>query len=356
MIEKTKNFKVFYVLIFFSLIYLSNIIFSNELESLKLKVGWYQESLYMLNYFDFGFIKRGFLGTVIYPFKSYYNLSIFLISFSVCVLIIVYFVEIISDEKLKDIKKYLILFSIGPFFFQFLGYDFGRFDQWGILFLVITTYLIIRKKDIFILEFLAPFLILITETLLFTTISFFILIQILVKRPKKNIFYTLTLSALVFFIILFFGNLDKNLIETYKHIYAIDVYFSRGLINSTLYFWGLIFDFKHSAIYRHVISFFLYFFISFYLIKHSNYNPFFVFLYVVYFALFIFGIDHARFLSIFLINNFFIFIIIFNNNSEIKIKLPKIHKFYFLIFLIGPWGIGKALPILTVLKKFIFVP
>ena len=134
-----KNFKIFYILLFFSLVYLSNIIFSNELDTFKLQVGWYQESLYRLNYFDFGFIKRGLVGSIIYPFKSHYKLSIFLISLLVCVLIIYYFVEITFNEKLKEIKNYLILFSISPFFFQFLGYDFGRLDQWGILFLLMSA-------------------------------------------------------------------------------------------------------------------------------------------------------------------------------------------------------------------------
>lgn len=348
-----KNFKIFYILLFFSLVYLSNIIFSNELDTFKLQVGWYQESLYRLNYFDFGFIKRGLVGSIIYPFKSHYKLSIFLISLLVCVLIIYYFVEITFNEKLKEIKNYLILFSISPFFFQFLGYDFGRLDQWGILFLLITTYFIVHRRDILILELLAPFLILITEVLLFTSISFFVLIQILAQRPKKNIFYTLSISVFLFFIILFFGNLDKNTIETYKHIYAIDVYFSRGQIETSLYFWKLIIDFKHSGIYRHLISIFVYLIITFYLIIHSKNNLFLICISLAYFALFIFGIDHARFLSIFLINNVFIFLIIFINNPQFQIKLPRLNKFHFLIFLIGPWGIGKALPVLTVIKKFI---
>jgi hypothetical protein len=39
----------------------------------------------------------------------------------------------------------------------------------------------------------------------------------------------------------------------------------------------------------------------------------------------------------------------FNNNF----KFPKFKKIFYLIVLVGPWGVGKAMPIITVIKKII---
>ena len=34
-------------------------------------------------------------------------------------------------------------------------------------------------------------------------------------------------------------------------------------------------------------------------------------------------------------------------------QFPKFKKIFYLIVLVGPWGVGKAMPIITVIKKII---
>ena len=63
--------------------------------------------------------------------------------------------------------------------------------------------------------------------------------------------------------------MDDELIKIYSDIYyAVDIYFQRGQINTSIYFWKIILDFKATAIYRHLISIIIFIIICyFYFIK-----------------------------------------------------------------------------------------
>lgn len=336
---------------FFIIFYLANVIFSNELDFFLFKINWFNQSIYSLNYYDYGFIKRGLVGTV-FNINSY-NLTAIstLLSIFIVIIIITLYIRIILEEKLINNQSYLILFGVSPFFFQYLGYDLGRFDHYGICFIILTTYFVITNKNIFILELMMPFFLLITEVHFFTSTIFFIYIQFILKRPARYITLSIALTFLIMLIIISVGEMSPELIKKNINNYAIDIYFNKGGFEGSVYFWKLILDFSRTGIYRHLLSIIAYIIICYWLAFKLNDKKL-IFLFIIYFPIFILGIDHARFLSIFIINMVFITIIKqFNNN--INFKLPKFKKFFYFVVLAGPWGVGKAMPIITVIKKFI---
>lgn len=106
---------------FFIIFYLANVIFSNELDFFLFKINWFNQSIYSLNYYDYGFIKRGLVGTV-FNINSY-NLTAIstLLSIFIVIIIITLYIRIILEEKLINNQSYLILFGVSPFFFNISG-------------------------------------------------------------------------------------------------------------------------------------------------------------------------------------------------------------------------------------------
>ena len=352
--KQFKNKKIKFVTLFFSffiIFYLANVIFSNELDFLFFKINWFNQSLYSLNYYDYGFIKRGLVATVFNINSSNLTTISTLLGIFIVIIIITLYIKIILEEKLINNQSYLILFGVSPFFFQYLGYDLGRFDHYGICFMLLTTYFVITNKNIFILELMMPFFLLITEVHFFTSTIFFIYIQFILKRPARYITLSIALTFLIMLIIISVGEMSPELIKKNINNYAIDIYFNKGGFEGSVYFWKLILDFSRTGIYRHLLSIIAYIIICYWLAFKLNDKKL-IFLFIIYFPIFILGIDHARFLSIFLINMVFI-TIIKQINFNINFKFPKFKKIFYLIVLVGPWGVGKAMPIITVIKKFI---
>jgi hypothetical protein len=147
------------------------------------------------------------------------------------------------------------------------------------------------------------------------------------------------------------GGMSPELISRNINNYAIDIYFNKSVFENSIYFWKLILDFSSTGIYRHLLSVISYIIVCcWFFFKFKDRKL--IFLFLIYLPIFILAIDHARFLSIFLINMVLIAIIKqinFNNNF----KFPKFKKIFYLIVLVGPWGVGKAMPIITVIKKII---
>ena len=126
--------QIFYCLLLISIAYLSNFIFASELTDPLFYVGWFQRSVYELNYVDFGFIKRGLIGTI---FKLNYekiDILIKITSITLVVFSILIYSKIVFVQKNHQIKKYLLLLGISPFFFSNIGLDLGRLDHYGTLF------------------------------------------------------------------------------------------------------------------------------------------------------------------------------------------------------------------------------
>ena len=333
--------------------YFSNYLYNSELTNPYLNIIWWNRDIFLINYELLGFVKKGLIGTIFNINQE--NLAFFSKTLATIIIILSIFIYslVVIDKNLIKEKKYLILFGISPFFFSNIGYDFGRLDHLGIVFILLLTLLIIKKKDIFILEIVSPILILIHEIHFFTTIIFLSYVQFKINRTAFSKLYVLFLSFLVLLILHFYGDLDQSLYNKYVNTYSfIKIYFQQTQIENTLLWWSYLFDQRYTTIlYRHIFNIILYLFLCFFILRFFKNKIQSLLLISTYFLLFILGIDHSRFLSIFIINIVMLFLIL-KFNAKDKINLPKFKNYYYLIFFLGPWGIGPCLTILTILKKF----
>jgi hypothetical protein len=343
---------IFLAFLFLFLFYISNYLFLSELRDPNIFFLWWNQDQYLINYNDFGFVKRGLIGTIFNIDYINYKPYSKIIALTVVFFIVIIFLLILNNVENIQIKKFLLLLSFSPFLFLQLGYDFGRFDQFGIAFILLTFLFILKKKSIFILEVFAPFTILIHEIHFFSVVIFFIYIQIELKRKTLNICYVFLNSIIILIALFFFGGIDD---ETYQNFvdkyWFIKVYFSNGHIESYMSFWSDVFKFNTTIFYRHLVSILIFIYLLFFFIKKINSNKLTI-LILFFLPCFIIGIDHARFLSLFIINIYLIFFLILINKKDV-LKIPPFKNYYFTIVLLGPWGINICLPILTIVKKAI---
>ena len=150
--ENTKNkffLEIFLLIFLFFLIFIIGNLSFFEFKDLNFNVKPWVRDSYLLNYYDYGFIKRGFVGTILgirindveilkpdlilsKDFQTLINLfSLVLIS----TIIIQYL--ILLNKLPEKFKKILIILAISPFAFLNFGYDAARFDQLGIFFFLL---------------------------------------------------------------------------------------------------------------------------------------------------------------------------------------------------------------------------
>ena len=114
-------------------------------------------------------------------------------------------------------------------------------------------YKILNNKNVYFFILTSPFLLFISEIHFFTVSIFIIYNQLFFKRIY--LLFNIFLTILILLIILLFGGMDKELVNLYKDTnYAVDIYFLRGQIETSVYFWKLIFNFQETGIYRHLNS------------------------------------------------------------------------------------------------------
>jgi hypothetical protein len=356
MINASKT--IFFSLLFFLFFYLSNsLILSDLTDSTKplsfLYIHYWFHEQFLINYRELGFVKRGLVGTIMNTnFENYVLLSK-IYSLTIISLITVLFSLIIVRSKFsKNHFNYIILFSVSPFFFQNLGFEFGRLDQISILFSIIIAYLVISKKKIYVVEIIAPFLILIHELIFFTFVNFLIYIQFSIKRPNINKYYVIIMSAIILIFLFLFGGIENDIYLQTKDKYKfIEIYFNKGHIESAMFFWKEILIFENYLnILRHLFSILLYLFAAIYFLKLFKINYHSLIYIGLFTILFVIPVDHSRALSFFLIN-IVLLIIIKIKLDHLLINLPDFKYRYFLILLLGPIGTSTAFPILGVLKR-----
>lgn len=349
-----KKSLIYLFFIFLIIIYLSNYIFLSELTNPNIFFHWYNQDQYLINYNDHGFVKRGLIGFIFKINLNNYNiLTKIIVTINLCLILTLYLL-IINSFKNIELKKYLILFSISPFFLYQLGFDFGRFDHFGILIFLLIVLFIIQNRSILFFEILLPFTILIHEILFFSLVIFVIYFQILIKRNRFIIYYTIFSSFLILILLFFFGGMEPEYIDKYKDKYwFVNTYFTKGHLESSMSLWLTdVFKFNTTIFYRHFISILIFIYCLSIIFKKSN-DLFLKSILIIFSLSFILGIDHARFLSIFFFNLTMIYLIKLKRN-EIYFQLPKFKNYFWLIVFMGPWGVNICLPILTILKKAIF--
>lgn len=357
----TNSFKIiFFSLFFLTFFYLSNFFILSDLTDSNsplrfLHIHYWHHEQYLINYRELGFVKRGLIGSIFdINFENYILISK-LYSFLIIILIAYLYSKIILKfENQKNIFYFLILFGVSPFFFQNLGYEFARLDQVGILFSVLVCYLIIEKKNIFLVELIAPILILVHEQVFFTFVNFLIFVQFIIKRPLINKVYVVFFSFGILGLLFLFGGIDNETYLLTKDKYKfIDIYFLKGPVASSLIFWQeMIYWENYQALLRHLFSIILYIVAVIYFYKIVNLNFYSIFYITFFTVLFVIPTDHSRSLYFFLILTILILLIDYKLNNT-SLKIPKIKYKYYLIMFLGPIGTSAAFPILGVIKRII---
>lgn len=357
----TNSFKIiFFSLFFLIFFYLSNFFILSDLTDsnspLKfLHIHYWHHEQYLINYRELGFVKRGLIGSIFNISIENYILISKLYSFLIIIFIAYLYSKIILKfENQKNLFYFLILFGVSPFFFQNLGYEFARLDQVGILFSVLVCYLIIKNKNILLVELIAPILILVHEQVFFTFVNFLIFVQFIIKRPLINKVYVVFFSFGILGLLFLFGGIDHETYLVTKDKYKfIDIYFLKGPISSAMVFWHeMLFWENYQTLLRHLFSIIIYIISIFYFFKIVNLSYNSIFYIIIFTVLFVIPTDHSRSLYFFLILMVLILII----NSKINdtfLKLPKIKYWYFLVLFLGPIGTSAAFPILGVIKRLL---
>ena len=114
---------------------------------------YYMLTSYAVNYFEYGFIKRGLIGTALIwiPGGRYGLIALVssILIFLVTIFVFSRLVEKVEDVKLANFLK--VAFAISPFTsFQF-GYEIGRLDLYNILLMIAILYLVQQHRWILVL-------------------------------------------------------------------------------------------------------------------------------------------------------------------------------------------------------------
>jgi hypothetical protein len=204
---------------------------------------------YYLNYPDFGFIKRGLVGTIV-QLADFGDLDTWLPGVvvalgTVAVIIIIY---IYSRLERSNVLK--VLFILSPFTFMNYGYDAGRFDL--LLNLVFVSVLIlIHRRQYFVcgaIMFVAP---LIHEVFMVAHIPVLLFFSVLLidRRQRAKALAQIFLPAVLSFgIVTLFGKYEGDLREIavlfddewfWEH-YRYFMVLKRNIVDNLFYNYGFI--------------------------------------------------------------------------------------------------------------------
>ena len=358
-----KNLLLYFLLL--SIYLIGNFSFI-EFEKLSFNVNFWIRDSYLLNYFDYGFLKRGLIGTllgirvsdveIIRPdrlvsesFQNFINLiSVIVITITITLYLIV--LNKISNEY----KKILIILAISPFAFINFGYDAGRFDQFTIIYFL-TFFIFLKNKNITnYLIVISPFFLFVQETNLFLLSSFIFFYTYFFNRNVYLISYLILANLLILFILFFYGDADYN---NTNYIWPLHAYFdsSKTFIEKIFYWWERLLIFNTTIIYRHFFAIIVFIIFNYLLIRKfeeiNKIKKFISSTFIFYTIILIVAIDHARYVSNYIFIMVLFIVVHLSENKNIKLTIPS--NYYYSILLAGPFGVTYSLPYLTILKKII---
>ena len=335
---------------------------------------------YYINYIDLGFIKRGFIGTLlkILNITNSNNPTIFVVIIHAILttflgLIFWRFAKLCFDQvKLKDKILFYSIFLLSPVMFIRFGYDIGRMDLWCFLISLITIFLISESSFSFLLISLIINLsistqILIHEASLLIYIPFILVFyfykfsdQIYLNFKKLLPIFSI---PLFFMISLFlFGRYEPG--QESLNLYLKDInqeligsmpmeltYTLRDNVNFALN--SLSFE---DLIGGHFLIFSYYIFLLLISFNFVNLPSYFKVTCFTPILLSFLAIDTTRFFALSTIC-FNLLILIAARGGKLLFTQQNrliIYTFIFTIFLLGPWGIQKddALPLLKHFGNF----
>ena len=167
--------------------------------------------------------------------------------------------------------------------------------------------------------------------------------------------YLILANLLILFILLLYGDADYN---KANYIWPLHAYFdpSKTFIEKSLYWWEKLLIFNTTIIYRHLFAIIVFITFNFLLIKKfkeiNKIKKFILSIFVFYTVILIVAVDHARYVSNYIFIMVLFLVVYLSENKNIKLMIPS--NYYYLILLVGPFGVTYSLPYLTILKKIIF--
>tara|TARA_Y100000589_G_scaffold275936_1_gene270266 strand:- start:350 stop:1519 length:1170 start_codon:yes stop_codon:yes gene_type:complete len=326
---------------------------------------------YYVNYFDLGFIKRGFVGTIfkLLNLPNYLSPSILTLSshifFLLCFGLIFWYFVYSSFQNWKIQQKFFFytLFLLSPVLFIRLGYDIGRMDLiclnlslLTLIFIQGSTFSYLFKGVI--LSFSTSIQLLIHEAslLLFIPLLFSIYIykhSNLDNFKLKKLIPIFFVPLLIGFMLLKFGRYQMGADELNSYLLNISQELETSMNMELIYTLKQNFDqgfslltFKSILGGSYLITTY-YFFILFILFKFVR-MPIFIKLSVFSPLLLSFiAMDHTRFAAASTVCANLVFIF---SAKESKLNCPRKFKFVtyifiLFIFFLGPWGIGSYDPL-----------
>lgn len=271
---------------------------------------------YYLSYLDFGFIKRGLVGSII-QLGDLWDLDTWLPRLIVTFGLVAVFFIVFIYSRLERYNGLKALFILSPFIFMNFGYDAGRFDLLLNLIFVFVLILIERRQYHVCgaVLFVTP---LIHEIFMVAHIPALLLLSYLLidrRQRAKALALMFLPAALSFAIVILFGEYEGDLREVvvlfddgwFWENYRFFMVLKRSVVDNLFYNYGWLSDFGGVNILLFIIPMGVYIPIIFQYYKNVPHKFFLLFACLSPLALTIIAADIGRWVSFSLFLIFFSF-------------------------------------------------
>lgn len=325
---------------------------------------------YYINYLDFGFTKRGLVGSFLaitygYPTVSFISYLAFFIGITTCCIAayLIYKLRNYFNKWSYILFASFVVFNSGTF--MNLGYDLGRFDQLLIICSILSFYLIREGTLIKVIAISAIGLLIHEMYLIMFFPLLFYVVVFYSNFSSLEILYLLLGIVIVAGILFFFGKIESKSVDQIAQTISVEgfsfldagIIWKRTLEDNILYTVGFISDLSFgqsiSIIYGGLYTLLIFVL----LIMISSFNEMDWYGYIVILLtsspIFFLAIDYSRWYSLIIINGFIYFgFCIFSGvgKKNNKVILTREHKWATSLLLIigailGPIGIIRSFPL-----------
>lgn len=167
--------------------------------------------------YEYGFIRRGFIGELIRwaPFDPSFNIFITVSAVSLMLVAVLFFV-LIKDMPDRDFFAFGAAFLFMPILFRNYVVDFGRYDQIAIMFVFLQIYFLRDTRISAVLLCLSPLLLFIHEAMAFW--AFPTILTIAFFEYRKVLYMVAPALAASVAVLVVWGDLDVGVRTYYEYI------------------------------------------------------------------------------------------------------------------------------------------
>tara|TARA_B110000908_G_C10209505_1_gene429450 strand:+ start:351 stop:1457 length:1107 start_codon:yes stop_codon:yes gene_type:complete len=321
---------------------------------------------YFVSYWDYGFIKRGVVGTIVHPLFSNFDshstiprLFIIIIDFAVFVAFVVISnkrLRLIEDNSSRLLLRALLVFS--PLGFCQWSFDVGRYDHIALVLTLSSCFLLEARR------FFAAGMVMIAAVIcheaaaLYGCAIMFILILTLHNNRYEtellnSLFKSLAPPIFAFCAIIFWGNIE----ETYQLTYLERTHgggwsvWGRGALQPALHL--PIAQYGLNAFYFLLVA------ILFYPTLKASASKWAIIMSILpILLLFLAGIDYPRWIHLFFMSCFILILFLPAARTKVMFSLSnsrlQLVSSSLLLIPFGPIGITAALPYVSSMLKLFF--